>query len=1480
MLRRDLFLACLMCLFLVSAHRPLCAQTPLKLLFLGDNGHHRPGDRFHQIAPVLERRGIEVKYTDNQELLNLETLNQFDALIVYANIDQITPSQAASLLEYVSSGNGFIPLHCATYCFRNDQRIVALMGAQFQRHGGEVFSTIIAEPDHPVMRGFGGFQSWDETYVHHLHNERDRTVLEYREQGMQAEGNTREPWTWIRTHGAGRVFYTAWGHDERTWGAPGFHNLLERGIRWACGDDPAQAGDYVELDRFDIPRTTAQQTDVAPFEYTDVGAKIPNYPPSNQWGIQADPLTKMQLPLSAEESIKHYVTPTGFHLELYAAEPDLGGKPIAINWDERGRLWVCETVDYPNALDENNIGPDRIRVCEDTDGDGQADKFTLFADGLSIPSTITFYLGAVIIQNGSETLWLKDDNGDDVADRREVLISNWNMVDTHGGVSNMRYGLDNWFWAMQGYNMSEPIIAATGEKQPGFRMGFWRFQLDDTEPPAVTDIEFIRSTNNNTWGLGISEEGLIFGSTANRNPSVFMPIANRYYEQVRGWGPQQLGTIADTHLFHPITEKVRQVDHHGGYTAGAGHALYTARNYPSQWWNKTAFVCGPTGKLVGTFLLNREGAGFTSTSPLNLIASDDEWAAPIAAEVGPDGNVWVLDWYNYIVQHNPTPHGFETGKGRAYESDLRDKRHGRVYRVVYSADESRPPRQAGDRRLDRASPDELVAALADPTMLVRLHAQRLLVEQGDASVVPDLIKRVRNQSIDAIGLNVGAIHALWTLQGLGAISAADPDVMDAVTGALSHPSAGVRRNAVAVLPQNEQSAHWILGESGVLYDGDAQVRLAVILALAEMPESFEVGTVLAHVLCSPDNLRDRWLRDALTSAGAGHALPFLEGLAEFTSDSDRPSSAISPEVLEVTARVAEHVARGRPERENVMRMIAALENADSAFVAALLEGLARGWPGEYTITLSPMYDQILVSLVDRIPAGATGQLIRLGGFWGSRQLEVHSQKIVASMLMTIRDEQEDSNTRIESAQQLVGFRPNDNEVVSQLLETVTAQAAPDYVAGVIDALTGSTASELGSQLVMQMRALTPAGRQSAVRVLLARPETTVDLLRAAEQGDVLLADLSLDQKHSLSEHPDRSIRRQARRLLEAGGGLPNPDRQRVVEEFMPATQQKGDVALGKELFVKHCSKCHQHGEIGEQIGPNLTGMAVHPKAELLMQILDPSRNVEGNFRSYTVVTVDGRIFTGMMAGESRTSLELIDTEAKKRTLLREDIEQLIASNKSVMPEGFEKQMSPSEMTHLLEFLTVKGKYLPLDLRKVATIASTTPMFWGRSPAERLIFPDWKPKTFKGVPFILVDPQGDRIPNVVMLHGPQGVFPPRMPRQVRLPVNAPATTIHIMGGIGGWSYPAHPAKSTSMIVRLLYADGATEDHRLINGVHFADYIRRVDVTGSEFAFASGDQQIRYLSVKPQRHREIIAAIELIKGDDPTAPIVMAITVETP
>jgi putative membrane-bound dehydrogenase-like protein len=1439
---RNATLAASLLIFLSALSTQAAEAKPIKLLFLGDKGHHQPEALYRQIAPILGQRGIEVVYSEKVEDLNERCLAAFDGLIVYANIGKFSAEQEKALLDYVAGGKGFIPIHCASYCFIDSPKYVELVGAQFQKHGTGVFRTVIAEPDHAVMKGFRGFESWDETYVHTRHNEKDRTVLEYR-----VDSDGKEPWTWVRTHGKGRVFYTAWGHDERTWGNPGFQNLLERGIRWAVGADPSVVPGFA-----DRPEMTALGKDRKPFDYVE--AVVPFYPPGTSWGTIGEPIRKMQKPLPAEESMKHMVHPVDFELKLFADESLLGGKPICMNWDERGRLWVAVTLDYPNELQPVGKGRDRILILEDTKGTGRADKVTVFADKLSIPTSLTFARGGLIVQQAPDTLFLRSTRGDDVADERKVLFTGWHTNDTHAGPSNLHYGLDNWIYGIVGYAGFDGTV--DGEKL-SFRSGFYRFKPDGSR------LEFLRSTNNNSWGLGFSEEGTLFGSTANGNPSVYMPIANRYYESVRGWSSSVLGGIAVDAKIHPITDKVRQVDWHGQFTAGAGHALYTARSYPKEYWNRAAFVCEPTGHLVATFEIDPKGADFVSRNSWNLLASDDEWCAPIAAEVGPDGQVWIIDWYNYIVQHNPTPAGFKTGKGGAFETELRDKKHGRIYRLVYK--DAKP----STLTLKDASPEKLVETLKNDNMFWRIHAQRLLVERGEMDVVPALIKLACDSSGDRIGLNTAAIHSVWTLHGLGALNDPNLEKNRSLLASQDHRSAAVRRAVAAVMPTGRDGQRALV--SGPLHDADAQVRLAAFLRLSESERSEDVGFAIVKALSKPENLNDRWITDAATVAAAAHDLYFLEALSK--SRSEPP-----PKVIEIAAIVAEHYARGGPA-DTVASIMDALKSAQPRIAETILSGLVKGWPKNKQVKLSAATEHSMTESLTNLSPGAKGQLVRLAKLWGSKAFEKHAAEIASSLLALVLDEKQAEEQRVNAARQLVDFQPADLKLAEKLLDVISPRTSPQLTAGLLEAAGSCQASEVGAAIVERLVGWTPSARLAAVRTLLGRPESTRALLDGLENGKVQLGELALDQKQALSSHADKQIAERAKKLLSRGGGLPNPDRQKVVDELLPLTRKTGDATAGKLVFKNQCAKCHMHSGEGNRIGPDLTGMAVHPKEHLLIDIIDPSRDVEGNYRVYNVLTKDGRTLQGLLASETKTTVELLDAEAKKLVIQRDNIEELTASNKSLMPEGFEKQITRDDLVNLLEFLTQRGKYLPLPLAKAATVVSTKGMFFAEeSQVERMIFADWSPKTFEGVPFQLVDPQGDRVANVVLLNGPQGTIPPKMPKSVKVPCNASARAIHLLSGVSGWGYPLGEKGSVTMIVRLHYEDGKVEEHALKNGVHFADYIRRVDVPESKFAFELRSQQIRYLAVYPKRE-EKIKEIELVKGEDRTAPIVMAVTVET-
>ncbi|HEY7424498.1 MAG TPA: PVC-type heme-binding CxxCH protein, partial [Gemmataceae bacterium] len=1402
------------------------AESPrIKVLFLGDNGHHKPIDRAADLLPALARAGIDMAYTDELNDLNAENLARYDGLIIYANHAKISDAQEAALLAFVENGKGLIALHCASFCFLNSPKYISLVGGQFQSHKTGVFRTRIVDAKHPAMKGVKDFEAWDETYVHHRLTG-DRHVLMARE-----EDGKREPWTWVRTQGKGRVFYTASGHDERVFRNADYHRLVIQGIRWAAGRPDHE---YV----------------TKPFE--DLPGELPNY----REGKSAR-LHKMQAPLSPAESMKHLSVPGGFRVELFAAEPDIV-KPIAIAWDGRGRAWVAETLDYPNDKHRDGEAHDRIVICEDTNGDGKADKFTTFADKLSIPTSMVFAGGGLIVAQAPDILFLKDTDGDGKADVHKVLFSGFRINDTHAGPSNLRLGLDNWIYATVGYAGFDGVV---GGKRHRFGQGVFRFKPDGSE------LEFLGSTSNNTWGLGLDETGEIFYSTANGEHSSYLAIPNRYFESVRGLLGKGTVRMADYRRFHPICA-IRQVDNHDGFTAAAGHAVYTARQFPQSYWNRIAFVAEPTGHLVAMCRLDKQGSNFVTHDRFNLLASTDEWTAPIAAEVGPDGAVWVLDWYNYIVQHNPTPPGFQTGKGNAYVTPLRDKKHGRIYRIV-KEDVKAPvinirinpilienAKQPPKLDLDKATPAQLVAALENENMFWRLQAQRRLVDRGKADVRPALVRLIERNwnTFDLTAENATIIHALWTLHGLDAFSSADAKTTKLLHENLKHAAAGVRRAALGVLPRTEESAKAILA-ANLLKDEEPLVRRAALLVLSEMPPLKEAGRAVHALLMAPENDKDRWIPLAATSSSARHAAGFL-----VSALSEKKNTAA---VRRVTRVVAEHYARG-DGTSSVDDLLTRLRDTDPADSGVFLEGLAAGWPKGNMPKLDDVTRDALVALMPRLGANGQLHLAALAGRWGmAARFEKALAGLRKTLLAAIADDKRSEKERIESAKRLAQMQP-DRAVLEKLLDEVSPKASPSLSAGILDAAGQATSPELAVLLVERWNQLTPRMRQQGAAILLRRPEWSTTLLDAMDKGTVPPSDLSLDQSQQLTNHPDKKLADRARALLARGGRLPSPDRKKVLDEYMPLVEKTGDTRKGFEVFKSICAKCHRHGDTGETIAPNLTGFNVHPRSKILQKMLDPNSSVEGNYRQYTITTKAGRVFNGLLASETKTAVEIVDTEAKRHAILRDDIDEMAASNRTIMPEGFEKQLSKDDITNLLEFLTAKGKYVPVPLDKVATIVSTQGMFYSKdATAERLIFRDWQPKMFNGVPFQLVDPQKGRVKNVILLNSDNGALPPKMPKSVVLPCNTAARTIHFLSGVSGWGFPGGEKGSVSLIVRLRYADGKTEDHALKNGEHFADYIRRVDVPQSQFAFALRGQQIRYLAVTPERS-ETIKEIELLKG----------------
>jgi putative membrane-bound dehydrogenase-like protein len=845
-----------------------------EVLFLGNLSKHHDANKYAPwLAIKLFESGINLTYTNDINELNAENLSKYDGLIIYANYDTISPTQESALKNFVQGGKGLIALHSAAGCFKNSEWYVNAVGGQYKSETTGKFIAKITNSQHPVMKGLVEFETKDEQYVHQRLNP-DITVLMER-----VTDGRHEPNTWVRNEGKGRVFYTAYGHNDTTWTKLGFLNLVKNGAMWAIGDEVKG-----QITRLDIPQVSI---------YPDT---IANYTARHL-------VPKMQESLSPDQSKKLMQVPVDFDIKLFASEPDITN-PIAMAWDERGRLWIVESVDYPNTfLETDGAANDRIKICEDTDGDGKADKFTIFADKLNIPTSLVFANGGVIVAMAPYFVFLKDTNGDDKADVRENILTGWEKHDTHFGPSQLQYGFDNKIWGVVGSSYNG--LAKEDGHPISFRGGLYELNTDGT------GLEFLANTSNNTWGLGFSEDNNVFISTANNNHSGFYSMPAKYMQRaLPGTSVLPIQKIDGHYDAHTMTPNLRQVDVVGGFTAAAGHRLYTARSFPKEYWNRIAFVCEPTMRLIHKAIIEPDGAGFAEKDNWNMLAGSDEWMAPVQAEVGPDGNIWVADWYNFIIQHNvfvprQAPSNMvlpfteqPMGQGNAFKSNLRDVSFGRIYRIIYKNEKPYTAPQLAKNDISG-----LVKALTNDNMFWRMTAQRLLVEAKNMAAIPGLIKLVNDQSIDEVGLNSPAIHALWTLNGLGALNGANPEATQAAINALSHPAHGVRKAAVEVLPKNQQLTDIIL-KNNIMNDPDLNVRKAVFLVVAAMPPSEEMGRAIYTASLKPENIKDEWLQKALLAAAVTHRQGFLASVPK-----GQPADGVEPaESLSLSQRIANAVS--------------------------------------------------------------------------------------------------------------------------------------------------------------------------------------------------------------------------------------------------------------------------------------------------------------------------------------------------------------------------------------------------------------------------------------------------------------------------------------------------------------------------------------------------------------------------------------------
>lgn len=1466
-----------LCLFLVACLQLSAHAEALRVYIRAGAKTHGPGQHDHprflqEWTKLLNDRGAKTSggmdWPAPAEFANL------DVIIVFAPDPwDVSPELKAAIDEFAKRGGSFVVLHDGVCSHKDPYWVRTLLGGAW-KYGtakwfeGDLNFYYVNNTD-PIVQGASNFDINDELY-YNLDLEPEIKVLAATwTPDERANRNGRAfphiydvaPQIWTHENGKSRAFVDLLGHNYTTFEQPHVRAILLRGLAWA--------GHREKLDEFCSP------VELGSIRYPAGGPSRPD-------------ITLSKLEPAPD-----------FRISLVAAEP-LINKPIAINWDPRGRMWLAETIEYPNGRrgirpnfagtewkDHGGIVPiagqqerpahDRISYLVDTNGDGIPDQKDIFYEGLELVTGFVFHRDGVIACAAPDIFFLRDTNGDGHADKVEKLYTGLGTRDTHAVINNLRWGFDGWIYATHGYSQSDHVTNGDGSVDFGkIGSGVVRFKPDGTA------FEQYSSKGGNTWGLTITAENEVMWTQPTSGDLVMQTILP---ESVLA-----LGKIGDTTSYKVVTKSpksyplmtseqmaYRQIDYVGSFTAAAGCAIYDGGSWPAK-YTGNYFCTEPTINIVHHEILNREGVSFAGVKApgreeAEFIGSRDLWFRPIEVRTGPDGALYVLDFYNQAVIHNDTRGPVHNNVNAAVRPD-RDHYFGRVWRVDH-----KEAQKLSVPDLTKASGAELVHALEHPNLPVRATAQRLLVERGKDAETVKLLTELLNG-------NPGPharIHALWALQNTGALTA------EALAAALKGKNADGVRNALQIAAANPALAKAVKSEMPRLLQWeDDRVRLAAILALGACELDAESMRALAAIVPS---LTDHYLASAALGVAARAPIEFLGAALQQPPKGDPATAWIA--FLEQIGRYdynppsgSNRVRGSAPAQvsdipEKIVLLLSDEKNS-AAGAAAVLRGLSEDPKGHKLRAWTPEIQAALHKILQRRTVGAAAVPLVIA--WDTQgTLQADAKAVVANLRERLAAPNLGAPERMRLIAVLGGAWKLDPAILSTIAGVLGTDAPAEVQKAALQELGVTGEAEAGQLLVQAYPKLPPALQPEGFAQILKRREWVAVFVAALERGGIPLTTLGPLAMDKLRHYPDAATAALATKALDALRGPVTQQKDQLIAGLLPKVETGGDAAKGHTLFTGTCAVCHRLNNEGAALAPELTGMGAHPRAELLTHILDPNREVDPSFIAYDFVMKNGERFQGIVASENQRALVVRDA-AGEHTLRKTDLQERRDIGRSLMPEGFEA-LGPENLRDLLAYIqSGDSRFRVLDLRKVYDADSRGGLFQKtENTNETLKFKKFGNVRVGEIPFFIADPaQQPTGKNVIVLRGGNGLAK-TYPKRIEINVGSlEADVLNILGGIGGWAWPCcGDEKSPELPVAkltIVFDDNTTEEHVFRNGVEFADYIRPHDVPGSKSAaeLVNG-QQVRLIRTKLEKSA-IIKQLVLESFDTRVAPAFVAITAE--
>ena len=967
-------------------------------------------------------------------------------------------------------------------------------------------------------------------------------------------------------------------------------------------------------------------------------------------------------PKTPAEALASFKLEQGFSMQLVASEPDVTD-PIDAAFDEQGRLFVVEMNDYPflpeqrvkKYLDQRPETWGRIRMLTDTDNDGRMDKSVVFADGLRWPQSVCCSHGGIYVIAPPNLYYLKDTNGDGVADQNEIICSGFNSSNVQALSNGLEWGRDNAIYFSSGLAGGELTVPARGtQPERKFTPGRRDIRLD----PQTNELtmvgggmqfghtiddwgdRFICSNSNHivhvTWPLNYLE----------RNPLLVIPEMNRSIAKegaaavvfrTSSAEPWRLVRTARRAADPEMRKKLPPTElvPIGFFTSATGITVYRGGAYPSE-FQGNVFIGDVGGNLIHRKKLVPDGISYLASradQDVEFLTSTDNWFRPANFINAPDGTLYVLDMYRETIEHPASiPDDIKALVDLESGYD-----QGRIWRLVPPDYKRSPPPNLG-----RANAAELAEYLQSPHGWIRDPAQRLLVERQDRSSerqIRDLLLSSPAAGAGNSTLPQSRLQALWTLHGLKALNAND------VSQALRDPDPHLREHALRIAPTLIAASPELAKVVVSLGDDPSpRVRWQLAFTLGELPPDLAVAGLKNTALDAARNadLRVAWLSSIHSQMGA-IAVELLSG----------PTAPVIP-LLDQLARLIGSSA----DPKDCIRLLEKIvddsipDTTRTPVLLALGEGLRRRGTTIANILSDPKLSATSASLA---------KIFERSSIVAKDVSAAESERLAAATLLAM------ANTKLAE---------------QTLPELLSLQTSPALQQAAVKSLSAH-ATPLAIQAMLEpWKGFGPGTRREVVDNLVQSAAGATALIKAVEASAIRPGEIERDKRQILLNHRLVAIRDEAKRVLSD----PPSNRKQVVAHYQAALALTGDPQRGRMLYGKTCIQCHREGTSGHLVGPDLVSVRNKSPEDLLVAILDPNREAQPNYQSYTAVTKQGKIHTGIISAETAASVTLKRAEAKEDVVLRDTLDELVSTGLSLMPEGLEKDLDLQQLADLIAWI--------------------------------------------------------------------------------------------------------------------------------------------------------------------------------------------------